>query len=87
MTGLARGIADLEMRARVEPFRGVGMSTGAEVRRQTGDQVPSISSEFVQFLAARKKWWLAPMVIIFALITLLVVFSGTGATPFIYSMD
>jgi hypothetical protein len=64
-----------------------GMTTGAEIRPESGDQSSSLVSEFARFLGASKKWWLVPMVAVLALIVLLVVLSGTGATPFIYSMD
>ena len=43
-------------------------------------------SEFVSFLLHNKKWWLAPIVIVLALVGLLVVLGGTGAAPFIYTL-
>jgi Mg2+/citrate symporter len=63
------------------------MSTRAEVRHEILDQSSSVFSEFLRFLADSKKWWLLPIVVVVALIALVVVLSGTGATPFIYSMD
>ena len=47
----------------------------------------SILSEFWSFLRIRKKWWLAPIVIL--LLTLgfiLVLTEGSALAPFIYSL-
>jgi hypothetical protein len=44
-------------------------------------------SEFWQFLKVEKKFWLAPIVIVFVLIGLLLVFSQSSAVaPFIYTL-
>lgn len=43
--------------------------------------------EFVQFLRVEKKYWLAPIVIVFVLLGLLIVFSQSSAVaPFIYTL-
>jgi len=43
--------------------------------------------EFLQFLKAEKKYWLAPIVIVFVLLGLLIVFSQSSAVaPFIYTL-
>jgi hypothetical protein len=40
-----------------------------------------------QFLMAEKKYWLLPIVVVFALLGLLIVFSQTSAVaPFIYTL-
>ena len=47
----------------------------------------SVLSEFVQFLRAEKKYWLVPIVIVFVLFGLLIVFSQSSAlAPFIYTL-
>ena len=47
----------------------------------------SIVGEFFQFLKAEKKFWLAPIVIVFLLLGLLIVFSQSSAVaPFIYTL-
>ncbi|MFH1727685.1 MAG: DUF5989 family protein [Pseudomonadota bacterium] len=47
----------------------------------------SILSEFWQFLITRKKWWLAPIVIMLVLLSLLIVLSeGSAIAPFIYTI-
>jgi len=46
-----------------------------------------VVGEFVQFLKAEKKYWLAPIVVVFVLLGLLIVFSQSSAiAPFIYTL-
>lgn len=46
-----------------------------------------VLSEFVQFLRQEKKYWLVPIVIVFLLFGLLIVFSQSSAVaPFIYTL-
>jgi hypothetical protein len=43
--------------------------------------------EFLQFLKQEKKYWLMPIVIVFVLFGLLIVFSQSSAVaPFIYTL-
>jgi hypothetical protein len=43
--------------------------------------------EFVQFLRQEKKYWLVPIVVVFVLFGLLMVFSQSSAiAPFIYTL-
>jgi Family of unknown function (DUF5989) len=47
----------------------------------------SVLGEFVQFLRQEKKYWLVPIVIVFVLFGLLIVFSQSSAVaPFIYTL-
>jgi hypothetical protein len=47
----------------------------------------SILKEFWSFLRVRKKWWLAPIVILLLTLGLiLVVAEGSALAPFIYSL-
>lgn len=47
----------------------------------------AIIKEFWDFLLARKKWWLAPIVIFLLLLGGLLIFAkGTALAPFIYSL-
>ena len=47
----------------------------------------SLVGEFVHFLKAEKKYWLVPIVIVFVLFGLLIVFSQSSAVaPFIYKL-
>jgi hypothetical protein len=42
--------------------------------------------EFWQFLKYNKKWWLLPILLAILGLGLLVVLSGSGAAPFIYTL-
>jgi hypothetical protein len=47
----------------------------------------SIARELWDFLKMRKKWWLAPLLIVlFAVGTLLVFAQGSALAPFIYTI-
>ncbi len=46
-----------------------------------------IIGELWAFMKVRKKWWLGPIVVMLALLSLLVVFTqGTAVAPFIYTL-
>ena len=47
----------------------------------------SILGEFWSFLRVRKKWWLAPiLILLFTLGLILVLTEGSALAPFIYSL-
>jgi hypothetical protein len=47
----------------------------------------SLLGEFFQFLKTEKKYWLAPIVVVFVLLGLLIIFSQSSAVaPFIYTL-
>ena len=43
-------------------------------------------SEFWGFLSENKKWWLLPIIVVFALVGTLLMLGGTAAAPFIYTL-
>lgn len=45
-----------------------------------------IVAEFVAFMAENKMWWLAPILIVFGLLGVLLILGATGAAPFIYTL-
>lgn len=46
-----------------------------------------ILRELLQFLVHRKKWWLAPILILLVLLSLLIVLTeGSAIAPFIYTL-
>lgn len=47
-----------------------------------------IVSEFVMFMAENKMWWLAPILIVFGLLGVLLILGtiAPGITPFIYTL-
>ena len=47
----------------------------------------NILKELLDFLKVRKKWWLAPVIIVFVLLGILIVFTeSTAVAPFIYTL-
>jgi len=47
----------------------------------------SIIREFWEFLKIRKKWWLAPIIIVLFLMGALIIFTeGSAVAPFIYTL-
>lgn len=47
----------------------------------------SLLDDLWGFLSERKKWWLAPVILVMTLVGLLVVFGGGSAiAPFIYTI-
>jgi len=57
-----------------------------EFLAQASGKQAGLLSEFIGFLKANKKWWLAPIIISILLLGLLVVLGGTAAAPFIYTL-
>jgi hypothetical protein len=55
-------------------------------RVQKLDQNPGFVADLVQFLVQNRKWWLVPIVMVFALVGALLILGGTSAAPFIYSL-
>lgn len=53
----------------------------AKDRQRTG-----FVAEFWYFLRQNKKWWLLPIVLVLGLLGVLILLSGTGAAPFIYTL-
>jgi Family of unknown function (DUF5989) len=50
------------------------------------EQNPGFVADLFQFLVQNRKWWLVPIVLVFALLGGLLILGGTSAAPFIYSM-
>jgi hypothetical protein len=46
----------------------------------------SVASEFLYFLRCSKKWWLLPILLVLAVLSVLVLLSGTAVAPFIYTL-
>ena len=54
--------------------------------RQASAARPSLVLELWDFLKENKKWWLLPILVVFALIGILIGLGGTAAAPFIYTL-
>ncbi|MGE3803223.1 MAG: DUF5989 family protein [Gemmataceae bacterium] len=50
------------------------------------DGQQGLLAEFWEFLRHNKKWWLVPILIALLLFGVLILLSGTAATPFIYTL-
>ncbi len=50
------------------------------------EQNPGFVADLMQFLVQNRKWWLVPIVVVFAIIGGLLILGGTSAAPFIYSL-
>ena len=46
----------------------------------------AVVKELFAYMGARKKWWLAPILVGLLLVGGLVVLSGTAVAPFIYTL-
>jgi hypothetical protein len=46
----------------------------------------NILVELWGFMKQNKKWWLLPLVVVLLLFGLLVILSGTGLAPFVYTL-
>ena len=56
------------------------MAELADARRQT------LAGEYWDFLKHNKKWWLLPILVVVFGMGALVLLSGSGAAPFIYTL-
>lgn len=54
--------------------------------RQAATARPGLVVEFWDFMRENKKWWLLPILVVFALVGMLLVLGGTAAAPFIYTL-
>lgn len=62
-------------------------SAQPDVFQKHGAMKPkSMLSEYFYFLRMTKKWWLAPLILIFVIFGALILLSSTGAAPFIYTL-
>lgn len=42
--------------------------------------------ELVSFVVETKKWWLAPILFVLLIVSLLIIFADSAVAPFIYSL-
>jgi hypothetical protein len=56
-----------------------------EFLQAAGQEERGLLAEFVAFMAENKVWWLAPILIVFLLLGVLLVLGATGVAPFLYS--
>lgn len=46
----------------------------------------SLIKEILAFIIAERRWWLAPLVFVLLIVSLLVLFADSAVAPFIYSL-
>ena len=69
------------------PRSRAGGATGDVRRRWHGEEAGTgIIAEILDMLKANKQWWMIPLFLVFLLFGLLMLLSGTGMAPFIYSL-
>ena len=61
-------------------------SVKSNFQRQAEQAPPGLVAEFFDFILHNKKWWLTPIIVVLLVLGLLVLLSGTGAAPFIYTL-
>ncbi|MCR9244442.1 MAG: DUF5989 family protein [bacterium] len=61
-------------------------NTEDEFLQAAGGEETGLVSEFIQFMAENKVWWLTPILIVFGLLGILLVLGATGVAPFIYAL-
>ncbi|MGB2987919.1 MAG: DUF5989 family protein [Phycisphaerae bacterium] len=54
--------------------------------REVASAPTGIVREYLAFLRHGRRWWLAPILLILLLVSVLVIASGTAAAPFIYAL-
>jgi hypothetical protein len=54
--------------------------------KQAEEQSPGLLLEFWDFLRFNKKWWLTPIILVLLALGAVIILTGTGAAPFIYTL-
>ncbi|MFO1030810.1 MAG: DUF5989 family protein [Planctomycetota bacterium] len=56
-----------------------------EFMQAAGKEERGLVAEFVAFMAENRMWWLAPILIVFLLLGILLILGATGIAPFLYT--
>ena len=62
------------------------MSTPSDFEKAAAEGELSFLRQFLLFFQENRKWWLLPIFAVLGMIGLLVLFAGSGAAPFIYTI-
>jgi hypothetical protein len=57
-----------------------------DIRKLAEKRSGGIVREFWDFLVENRAWWLAPIVVVLLLISVLVILGASGAAPLIYTL-
>jgi Family of unknown function (DUF5989) len=60
--------------------------SAAKFADQAKQRQTNLASEVFAFLRHTKKWWLAPAIVMLALLGFLIVLGGSSVAPFIYTL-
>lgn len=60
--------------------------SAAKFADQAKQRQTNLASEMFAFLRHTKKWWLAPAIVMLALLGVLIVLGGSSVAPFIYTL-
>jgi hypothetical protein len=60
--------------------------TSKDFEQAAGQAPANLVREIWLFLCHNKKWWLMPILALFAIFGALLLLGGTGAAPFIYTL-
>ena len=63
-----------------------GENTEAASAFEEAESEKGIVAEFWEFLMDNKKFWMIPIILVMLLLGLLIIFSGSSAAPFIYTL-
>ena len=63
-----------------------GRKAADELAKQAEGQSQGLLGEYWDFLLHNKKWWLIPIIVALLLVGVLIVFGGSAAAPFIYTL-
>jgi hypothetical protein len=61
-------------------------ATNDEFLQAASGEERGLVAEFTAFMVENKAWWLAPILIVFGLLGVLLVLGATGVAPFIYAL-
>jgi len=64
----------------------VASGSRSEFEKEAGAAQGGLVSEFIDYLRQNKKWWITPIVLVLLLVGALVIFGGSAAAPFIYTL-
>ena len=62
------------------------MTEQKDFKDLAGERPPGFAKEVWHLLSTDKRWWLAPVVIAIVVLGVLVLLTGTGVAPFIYTL-
>ena len=61
-------------------------NAGNDFAKQAEMAQSGFFSEFIEYLANNKKWWLTPIIVVLLMVGGLIPLGGTAAAPFIYTL-